>query len=227
MLTHEFLLNGLDTDSIMVSKPDGSTFNIEEQALLLAELNALFEDGINWEHDGVYPKVLYLRAKNYILFDGKTIKTKGSSLRDQKKEPAMREFLDTIIKALIDDKPHIELTHIYEQYVKEALNVTDIKRWCSKKSITEKTESSDRANETKIMDAIAGSEYKQADKVYLFFKEDGSLCLAEHFDGQYSKTKMLERLYKTAQVFSSILPCKVLFPNYSLKRAQKELGRFQ
>lgn len=223
MSNHNFILNGCDTDSIMFSKKDGDAFSIEEQERLLKELNSLFEEGLSWEHDGVYPKVLYLKAKNYVMWDGKTLKIKGSALKSSKLEPALREFLDSCIKLLVEDAPQEQLVETYNKYIKEAMNVTDIKRWCSKKSITDKIETSERANETKVKDAIAGTEYKQGDKVYLYFKEDESLGLAEHFDGVYNKNRLIEKLYKSTQVFKNIMPVKELFKNYKLKKNKKLL----
>lgn len=220
---HNFLLNGADTDSIMFSKSDGAAFSEKEQEQLLEELNSLFEKGINWEHDGIYLKVIYLKAKNYIMWDGKKLKTKGSSIRDQKKELALRSFLDEIIWSIIKDEPKENLVEIYDKYLREAMNISEIKKWCSKKTITDKVYTSTRTNETKVKDAIVGTDYKEADKIWVYFKEDETLGLMENFDGKYNKKRLLEKLFKTAQVFSSVLDTKTLFINYSLKRNEKML----
>ena len=220
---NNFLLVNADTDSISICKQDMSPFSEEEQDKLLEDLNTQFPEHINFEEDGYFPVLIVLAAKNYILYDGKKIKTKGSSLKDTKKEPALREFLDSCIKLLVEDAPQEQLVEIYNKYVKEALNVTDIKRWCSKKTITIAVETSERANETKVKDAIAGSEYTQGDKVYLFFDEDETLVLAERFKGSYNKDRLVEKMFKVTQVFKSILPVKELFLNYSLKRNKKLL----
>lgn len=220
---HNFILNGADTDSIMWSKLDGSEFSKEEQKTLLEELNSIFEEGINWEHDGVYPKVIYLKAKNYIMWDGKEIKIKGSGLKSSKTELAIKDFHNELIKAIIDDKPHTYFIEIYNRYATEALNVSIIKRWSSKKTITKKVMTSERANETKIKDAIEGSEYREADKVYVYFKEDKSLALAENFDGNYDKKKLLKRMHDAIKIFANVLPVKDLFPNYALKKNSKIL----
>src|ERR1035437_7321349 len=222
---NNFLLVNADTDSISICKQDMSPFSEEEQDKLLEDLNGQFPEHINFEEDGYFPVLIVLAAKNYILYDGKKIKTKGSSLKDTKKEPALREFLDSCIKLLVEDAPQEQLVEIYNKYVKEALNVTDIKRWCSKKTITTAVETSERANETKVKDAIAGSEYKQGDKVYTFFKLDKSLCLVENFNGDYDKRKLLERLHKTSLVFKSILPVKDFFINYSLNKNFNKLEK--
>ena len=155
------------------------------------------------------------------MYDGQKIKTKGSALKDSKKELAVKDLQKDIISSIIYDKS--DMTEIYNKYIKEASNIQDIKRWCSKKTITQKIFSSERSNETKILDAISGTDYKEADKIWLFFKPDDTLCLAENFTGEYDKSRMYEKLYKGVQIFDSVLPTKELFLNYSLKRNQKKL----
>ncbi len=230
MQQHDFILNGLDTDSIMVSKPDGAPFSEEEQDRLIEELNSLFLEGIDWEDDGYYPTVIVLAAKNYVLKDesGK-VTIKGSSLKDQKKEPALREFLESVIKILLENDNNIvsrdeKLRHAYHSYVHEIVNLKDIKRWASKKTISKAVLTNERANESKVRDAIVGSEYVEADKVFTFFRNDKSLCLVENFDGvDYDKAVLLKKLFKTSQTFKSVLDTKSLFINYALKKNQKRL----
>ncbi len=200
-----------------------SPFSEKEQEDILKELNTQFPEHIKFEADGYFPVFIVLAAKNYILYDGKKIKTKGSSLRDTKKEPALREFIDECIRILVFNEPQEKLVETYNKYIKEALDVKDIKRWCSKKTITDKVETSERANETKLKAAIAGTEYVQSDKVYVFFTENEQLCLAEHYKGDYNRDRLIEKLFKTTQVFKNILPVKDLFKNYSLKRNKKSL----
>lgn len=211
-----------DTDSISFTK-NGEILSDQVQDSYLKDFQQGFPEKISWEHDGYYPSFIVLKAKNYILYDGKKIKTKGSALRSSKMEPALREFLDECIKQLVHDEPQEKLVETYNKYLKEALAVKDIKRWASKKTLTKKVETSERTNETKIKDAIAGSEYKEADKVYLYFKPDQSLALAEHFDGVYNIDRLLEKLFKTTQVFKNIIDTKSLFKNYKLKKWKKEL----
>lgn len=224
---YNFKLVNCDTDSIMVCKPNGAEFSLEERERLLFELNEQFPSGIRWEPDGpdgkneVYPKVLILKAKNYALWDGKKLKIKGSALRSGTKEPALRDLLNEVLNALILDTGDPKV--IYEKYVQEALKVTDIKRWCGKKTITEKTLNSERLNETKVKDAIAGSEYVEGDKIYTFFKQDGTLELMENFNGDYSVDRLLKKIYNTIETFETVLPVKEIFLNYSLKKNKKLL----
>ncbi len=65
-----------------------SEFTKEEQDALIAEINEHMPELIKYAHDGYYKTVAVLKAKNYILVEpsGK-VKLKGSSIKDQKKEP--------------------------------------------------------------------------------------------------------------------------------------------
>lgn len=221
MKTHNFKLVNADTDSISFCKQDGSEFSEEEQQELLAELNSNFPPTIEFEHDGLFNKLIVLKAKNYILYDGEKIKLKGSSLKSSTMEPKLKEFNNEIINAMVFDKGGY--TEIYNKYIQEALNVTDIKPWASKKTISTKTMESERTNESKIRDAFEGTEYVEGDKVYVFYKEDESLCLVENFDGEYDRKKLLQKLFKCTKRFETVLDVKLLFPNYSLIKAYKKL----
>lgn len=220
-MSHNFIIPIVDTDSLTVSKKDGSEFCKNELEALTEELNSLFPPGIKWEFEFYIPKIIVLKSKNYILYDGKKIKTKGSSLRDQKREPALKAFLNEIIESIVFNRN--DFSEIYNKYVSQIFNIKDIKPWASKKSYTEKLDTSERLNETKIKDTLEGSEYKPGDRFYVFFKEDESLCLVENFNGDYSIDRLLEKLYKTSQIFANVLPTKDIFLNYSLKKNRKKI----
>lgn len=215
-----FKIVNADTDSISFTKPDETEFSPEEQKNLLQNLNSIFPKTIHFEDDGSYNCVIVFKAKNYVLYDGKKIKTKGSAIKATTKEPALREFINKIIGSIIDNKE--DYSYIYRDYVKEAYNILDIKRWVTRKTISEKTLNPQRTNEEKIFDIIKDTEYSEGDRIYCYFKSDGSLSLAENFDGDYDRDKMLEKLFKTAEIFDTVLPMDQ-FKNYKLKRNKKEL----
>lgn len=220
-MNHNFKIVNTDTDSIMFCKQDGSAFSKEEQESLLVEINAILPSKIQMTHDGYYSRVCILKAKNYILYDGNKIKLKGSSLKSATLEPALKSFLNEIIDAIVFNRDNY--VEIYNKYILEASNITNIKRWASKKTISEKTLVSERANETKIMDAIKDSEYVEGDKVFLYFNEQDELRLIENFDGLYNKDKMYEKLFKATQRFATVLDVKSMFPNYKLKKNKEAL----
>lgn len=221
MKQHNFILVNCDTDSITVAKPDGSPFTDEEQTNLLIELNEQFPEHINFADDGYYETLIVLKAKNYIMYDGKKISIKGSGLKSSKNEPAIKEFHMDIVNAMIEGRTNY--TEIYNKYVKEILDVKDIKRWSSKKTLTQKVFESPRANEEKIREAIVGTEYVEGDKIHVFFKEDESLCLAERFDGDYSKDRLFNRLFSSSKLFSKVISIEDHFINYKNKKNKAKL----
>lgn len=215
---NNLIVSLVDTDSLTVNKPDGSPFSQVEIDILTEEINKLTPDLINWDFEFYVPKFIVLKSKNYIIFDGNKIKIKGSAIKSSKTETGLKEFLNEVIDDLVYDKGN--LTAIYGKYVREIMDVQDIKRYSSKKTVTEKMEDSERTNEAKLREAIKDANLNQGDKFYVFFDEDDSLVLAENFKGTYNRMKLLKKLHKSAQVFGSILPTKDLFPDLSLKKHQ-------
>jgi len=176
---HNFIIGPTDTDSISFSKPDGAPFSKEERAVLLKELNDISPELILWEDDGYYPVVVALRAKNYILLtEDNKIKVRGSATKDTKKEPALKEMLLALVDGLIYDKNNA--LEIYNNYIKECLNVKDISRWSIKKGISKSIlackdyseqdilEKRLRRNETVVWDAVQHIPLQEGDKVYLY-----------------------------------------------------------
>lgn len=226
---HDFNAFGGDTDSIIFCKKDMSEFTQDEQDALIMEINSLLPDRIKFSHDGYFSTVLYFKAKNYVLYDGKKLKTKGSALKDAKKEIALKDFSSEVVWAIINKASTEDLQKIYLKYVLEVRDgIKEIKRWCSKKTLTDKVFTSARTNETKVLDAIEGTEYKESDKIWVYFAEDESLQLMEKYDGKYHKERMYKKVFNTAEFFMGkkatpgVLPLGT-FPNYSLKKNQKLL----
>lgn len=213
-----FTIVNCDTDSISYSAYEDFIWSEEVRKSLIADLNSLYPARIRFEDDGFYDTVIVFKAKNYAMWDGKKLKTKGSALKDAKKELALKEMQLEIIWAIIKNESN--LTDIYNKYVKkvrDGISKDDIKLWCSKKTLTEKIWSSERSNESKVKDAIVGTEYKESDKIWTYFKEDGSLGLMENYNYDYDKTKMYEKIFKSVNIFENVLP-EGLFLNYKLKR---------
>jgi DNA polymerase elongation subunit (family B) len=237
---HNFVMVNADTDSISFRKRDGSEFSQEETENLIEEINELLPTLIEYEDDGYFDRVVVVKAKNYVLKSGDKIKYKGSSLTDTKKEPALREMLREIIEeSLIYEKtPYIS---IYNKYLKEVKDIKDINRWATKKSITEKLLESERANETKVVDALGDKPFQIGDKVFLFNKIEGMkqaivkgepvflkktgepkmvenavLRLVEDFDGAYNMWHYVDRVYKTFDILKNVIDMEQLI-KYSLR----------
>jgi len=218
---HSFTLCNIDTDAISICKQDGSFISEDERESLLEELNSLYHSEIKFTDDGYFPRYIILKAKNYIMYDGKKIKLKGSSLKSSTLEPRLKEFLKECIDLIVFNKID-EIPAVYTSYIKEISKIEDITPWAKKMTLSEKTYASVRENEQKLLRAVAGKEYKEGDKVYVYPKESGELGLASEFSGDHNKVKFYEKLFKTVKRFETIIDVKMCL-NYSLKKNQKAL----
>ena len=207
----------------VLSLKDQSIFSKKEIDNLLEEINKLSPDKILWENDGLYDVVVTIRAKNYILRQGDSIKVKGSGLKKSTSEKAIKEYFKEFINCLVYDK-HEELVPLYNKYIKEAMNVQDMSRWVTRKTITSKVLEGTRTNETKVVDAIEGTDYKEGDRVYTFYRPDESLCLLENFDGEYDRMKLVKKIHTATKTFSTVIDIG-LFTNYSLKKNKEALDK--
>lgn len=242
MNQYNFIIGPVDTDSISYCKPDMAAFNPEELKSLIAELNSISPEFMQWEDDGYYPACIALKAKNYVLWDGKKKTIKGSAFKTSSKELALKEMMEEMVDAMIFEKEDT-LVDIYHKYIKEAMNVQDISRWSQKKTITraildcEKPTDKTRKNESKVWDAIANEDDKQeGNKIMLYpailsiqveektlkngkvkkkeIKEVG-LKLDKYWTGDHDPEKFVERVYDTVCIFESILDMSK-FINYTL-----------
>jgi DNA polymerase elongation subunit (family B) len=205
-----------DTDSISF------TINTDEfdSKKTVTSLNSLFPSTINWEDDGLFKCIVVFKAKNYILYDGEKVKYKGSALKSSTKEIALKEFIQDMVHEMIHDT--FRYQDVYNRYICEAMNITDMKRWASKKTITEKVLNPERTNEQKVLTAVEGLDVAEGDKIYVYFREDDTLGLAENFDGKYNRLRMAEKVYKTSKLFDAVIDPST-FVNYKLKKNQTVL----
>lgn len=243
---YNFNLVNCDTDSITITKPNGDAFTETEKRSLLDELNSLFPELINWADDGYFQKFIVIKAKNYVMWDGKKLKYKGSGIKDQKKERALQEMLHELIRALIDEKQTSDLVNIYHKYIIESQNISDINRWSKKVTVTKKLMESTRKNETKVADAIKGENFSEGDKVWIYDTIDGMVQkftkgepefyktgeprmvenkttkLVKYWNKDENKAHYLQRVYKTLAILKNIIPMKE-FINYSIKKNKPQL----
>jgi len=233
---HDFIIGPTDTDSVSFSKADMSEFSKEERDLLLKEINELSPEFIEWEDDGYYEVCIVLKAKNYVLWDGKKKTVKGSSLKDGKSPPILKKFKQDVIDLLIDDKQS-ELITLYHSYVKQTFNIQDITPWAKKLTITdkitgcvghetlskeEKKEKGLRKNETDVYDALKGRYVQEGDKILVYFNNNNGLSMVQDWDGTYDQDALLKNLYSSMQIFGNIIDMEQ-FLNYTLKRNKKVL----
>lgn len=246
MMSYNFVIGPTDTDSISFCKPDGSSFSPEEINKLVTELNEISPEFMDWAEDGYFPVCVALKAKNYILWDGKKKIVKGSALKDNKKELALREFIQECIDCFLNDKQD-QILGIYNKYVAEAYKIQDINRWVTKKTITKPVLTNERTHERKVRDAIEGMQVSEGDKIYVYTALDGEIqavakgelvCYADGSPKMVPNTILrvankwngsdhdvfhyVERMYKVLCVFENLLDMSA-FPKYHLKKNHKLL----
>lgn len=179
-MNKDFILSNCDTDSISFCKKDMTPFTEKERDDILNEINSLMPELVKYADDGYYETLVVLKAKNYIMYDGKKIKLKGSAIKDQKKELALREMVSRMVESILGLNDQ-SLPSIYHEYIREAMNPSDIKRWSSKRTVTKPileckgyTEEDIinkkvRRNETVVWDAVKGiRDLQEGNKVYLY-----------------------------------------------------------
>jgi len=207
-------------------------FSPEELQKVLQEVNDISPEFMEWEDDGYYEVCIALRAKNYVLWDGKKKTVKGSAFKTSSKEIALKEMMEKIVDAIIANKEST-IIDIYHEYIKEAMHVTDIHRWTQKKTITrsvldcENPTEKTRSNESKVWDAIKNDDDRQeGNKIYIYpcilsstietktlkngkvktkeIKEVG-LKLEKNWTGDHDPEKLINRVYDTMLIFKTIL----------------------
>ena len=125
----------------------------------------------------------------------------------------------------LSEKQAEQLKVLYETYVQQIMTIEDIKPWCTRKTLSSTMLESERANETKVIEALKGSDYREGDRFFCYYKADDSIGLAENFNGDHNRQRLLKNLYNTAEIFDTVLPIKTLFTNYSLKKNYKLLDK--
>jgi DNA polymerase elongation subunit (family B) len=224
MITRDFKLVGCDTDGIAFKKGKQGKWLEGEADTLVQELNALMPKLIEWGNDGVVPKQLVIKTKNYVLVDAKgKIEVKGSALKATMKEPALQQFTREAIELLLDGTPD-QLIFLYIAYVCRIKNITDISDWCSKKTVTKAVLNGQHTTQVQVRNAIGSKEVQEGDKLHMFYSDDNSLCLRENFTGQYDMDRLLDKLHACIVTFDTVIDTSV-FPNFSLKRNKARLDR--
>lgn len=245
MPRHDWKLVNLDTDSLSFTKQDESEWTDEEYEMINSEINKIMYSA--WEDDGMFDRVVVLKAKNYCLLPkgSDKIKKKGSSITDSKKEPALLEMLDKMIWELIyNNGKDVDL--LYRDYIKEVKSISNINRWANKKNITSSILNPERTNEQKVLDALNGRQVQEGDKVYMFSDIDGEvqkvvkgepvflkngkakmepnriLRLVEDYQGTYDLEHYLKRVWMTVKILENVVDMD-LFTKYHLKSNLKLL----
>ena len=211
----------VDTDSVKFTKLDGSPFTEDEHDTFYAGFSAQFPPLIKWDDDGEYSTFIVAKAKNYYCVDMKgKITKKGSAFKSSKMEAALKEFQQSVLDAIVAGR-QCDAQEIYHRYVKEIYHASDITRWSSKKTMTQKVIDSKRKNEKTIRDAAKG-RYSVGDKFWVYYTADGSLRdVADFEQGTQDTKRLMKKLFMSSRIFNTFLP--VEFINYTLAKNVSKL----
>lgn len=246
-----YTLVNVDTDSFSLTR--GSEVTQTEFTEFLKELNSIYPKSIEWANDGIYQKVIVLAAKNYVLVKNGKTTYKGSSLVDQKKEPALFEMLTKMLGALLDGESGA-LPTIYREYIKEAVHIEDIKRWCVKKTVSKSVLQSSVTATEKVKDAIDETiekgiitKIQEGDKIWVYqavkgeiqevkkglptFYKDGRPKMIPNtilrdvrlWEQDQDVMHYVDRVYTTVDILSSVVNMDN-FTDYTLKKNISQLN---
>lgn len=240
-MSHNFIIGPTDTDSISFCKPDGLPFTKQELLVLMDEIAFLSPEYMDWDLEGVFTSCLALKAKNYVLLDGTNKKVKGSAFKSSNKEIALTELMQVLVDVLLKDGTTTDCISIYENYIKESMDIKDISRWAVKKTITKAVLTGERKNETKVLEAIGDDHVNEGDKIWVYNAIAGEIqAVAKGVPVTYSdgSPKMIqnsilkqtknwtqdhdplhyaERVYDTVSILSTVLDMSLFIKYHSKK----------
>ena len=104
-----------DTDGIYLS----SEKHFSDPDALLKKIESILPKGIELEFDGKYASMFCYKAKNYALYDGKTLTIRGSALRSRGIEPYLKELTGCLLNHLlgVTDQDPVALAKEYRSAI--------------------------------------------------------------------------------------------------------------
>jgi DNA polymerase elongation subunit (family B) len=184
----------IDTDGVYFVPPPGVEGE-EAETAYIDQVGAVLPAQIRLAHDGRYAAMLSLKVKNYVLlgYDGKRV-TKGASLRSRADERFGRQFLYRAIDHLIAGEPE----RVGEEYGALSQRISTgelpLEQFCRRERVTQKTFRS----EAKKRSREVAKNAEVGDSLVVYQRSDGSLGLAEEYQGDEDRFHYLDKLHKFA-----------------------------
>ncbi|MGV3721180.1 MAG: DNA polymerase domain-containing protein [Actinomycetota bacterium] len=184
----------IDTDGVYFVPPPGVEGE-EAETAYIEQVGGVLPPQIRLAHDGRYAAMLSLKVKNYVLlgYDGKRI-TKGASLRSRADERFGRQFLYRAIDHLIAGNPE----RVGEEYAALSQRISagelPLEQFCRRERVTQKTFRS----EAKKRSREVAKNAEVGDSLVVYQRVDGSLGLAEEYQGDEDRFHYLDKLHKFA-----------------------------
>ena len=154
-------------------------------------------------------------------------------------EKLLKEMFNSILK----EKNKEELLQIYHKYIKEAMNIQDINRWATKKTVTDAVLKPKTTASQKVQDALNKEPFSLGDKVWVynaidgmkqdvkkgepvFYKKTGEpkmienkiLKQSKYWSKDEDKYHYIERVYDTAKILSNIINLEDYIPYHKSKQ---------
>lgn len=202
----DFVIINADTDSISFCKKDETEITKQDIQNILGEFKNEFIEGINWEIEEYYRKIVSFKSKNYIFLnnENKLVK-KGSLFSEKGKEPGIVELENNLIRILFNSE------NVYSEFLLQYMDIlksikpNNIEKWAIKKKITDKTFNSKNDNIKKL---IKENNLKVGDEINYFYLDNNKIELIDKFKGEFSKKKILNKINKSLLKFEEIVELK-------------------
>lgn len=207
----------VDTDGAMFQPPEFELGAVNE---FIARVSDAMPKGIEIDNDGMFPKVLAYKPKNYVKVtgDGK-YKFAGSSLRSRSIEPFLRDYIEQVVRFLMDGRVkdiHEHTQSLYRRIRAMSLTFDEIR----KTQTLKKTFGEYKADLEENPNVYPSSQYEVGLRLRDKYQEDvkaGSRVAyyiapgggkqyqrakaKREFDGKYDVNHYVKRLGKTAEKF--------------------------
>jgi DNA polymerase, archaea type len=212
----------IDTDGVyFIPPPEVETE--EAEAAYVERVGSRLPHGIRLTHDGRYAVMLSLKIKNYVLVDyaGKKM-LKGASLRSRADERFGRQLLTQAVDFLIAE----DLDGLAAEYERLSREISEgllpIEQFQRRERVTEKTFSSDAKKRSREV----AKDSEVGDWLLVYQRSDGSLGLAEEYDGDEDRWHYLDKLHKFALRLQGALGEEFdrVCPRPSKKRLEAEMA---
>jgi DNA polymerase elongation subunit (family B) len=251
----------LDTDGSLIALPDGIEPDVMINWLndeVSAWAKEVYGDGgiITIGNDGVYESVLILDKKSYVLFDGKKIKPKGSTLRNRRMEPVALNFLKDSIDKIMRGSEVDEIVELYEYYCfmcrERLLTVDDISK---KENINKSLEeyrnhvSAGRCNRSSVYEVAMqlNRRFEKGDSISYYITEPPmetvlirkkevtrkaklkafeSAKSVKLYDNDYDIDYYLKRLASAAKKLAVVYGPETFTDKFGIKLNKKDLSKF-
>lgn len=212
----------IDTDGVYFTPPPGVDGEAAE-VRYVEEVGSKLPHGIRLAHDGRYAAMLSLKVKNYVLVteSGRKI-LKGASLRSRADERFGREFLTRAVDYL--QAGDLDALAADYQRLSDAISRGElpIEQFRRRERVTEKTFRSDAKKRAREV----ARDSEVGDSLLVYQRADGSLGLAEEYDGDEDRWYYLDKLYKFAGRLEGALGEEFsrVFPRPVKKRLEAEMA---